>query len=310
MSDTPDNPVLKDTNHAHAWVQSSNRGGAANRLNLAPGLYVVSTPIGNLRDITLRGLDVLSNADLILAEDTRQTRKLLSAYDINTPLSAYHDHNAAKRVPALLERLQAGETLALVSDAGTPLVSDPGFKLAHAAIDADINVIPVPGASAVLAGLVASGLPSDSFTFAGFLPSKSAARKTALERYKTTPGTLIFFESGGRLEGSLTDMQTVLGERQAVIARELTKRYEETRKGPIDLLIKGLTDDPARGEIVVLLAPSEKADTWSENNVDAALTDCMEDMGLKRASSHIAELSGWPKRNVYQRALNLKNTSA
>jgi len=308
MSDTPDPAVFKDPIRANSAAQSSSTAITVNTISLSPALYVVSTPIGNLRDITLRALDVLKNATTILAEDTRQTRKLLNAYDITTPLTAYHDHNAAKRVPALIERLKAGETLALVSDAGTPLVSDPGFKLARAAVEAGLPVIPVPGASAVLAALIASGLPSDSFTFAGFLPSKSAARITALEAYKNTPGTLIFFESGGRLSDSLLDMQLALGDRHAVIARELTKRYEETRKGSIDALRETLVSDPARGEIVVLLAPKAKNDIWSEADVDAALMDSIKDMGLKRASTHVAVLSAWPKRDVYQRALTIKDS--
>lgn len=273
---------------------------------LAPGLYVVATPIGNLRDITLRALDVLSGVEMILAEDTRQTQKLLSAYTIKTPLSAYHDHNAAKRVPGLIDRLSGGATLALVSDAGTPLVSDPGFKLARAAIEAGINVIPLPGASAVLAALVTSGLPSDGFTFAGFLPPKSPARQKALARFKSTPGTLIFFESGGRLSASLTDMRSVLGDRPGAVARELTKHYEETRRGGLSELLASIENDPPRGEIVVLLGADSAGDAWSEADVEAALTDALPEMGLKRASNHVAELSGWAKRDVYQRALQMK----
>ena len=209
------------------------------------GLYVVATPIGNLRDITLRALDVLAGADIILAEDTRQTRKLLDAYDIKTPLSAYHDHNAAKRIPALLEKLSEGAVIALVSDAGTPLVSDPGFKLARDAAQAGVNVVPLPGASAVLAALVTAGLPSDVFTFAGFLPAKSSARKTELTTLSTVPGTLILFESPGRLLSSLSDMLEVLGDRPAAIARELTKHYEETRRGPLSELIAGVKNGSA-----------------------------------------------------------------
>lgn len=270
------------------------------------GLYIVSTPIGNLRDITLRALDILSGVDLILAEDTRQTIKLLSAYDIKTPLSAYHDHNAAKRIPGLLAKLEEGASIALVSDAGTPLVSDPGFKLARDAIAAGHKVIPVPGASALLAGLVVSGLPSDVFSFIGFLPPKSSARKAMLETLRAIPGTLVFYESGPRLAACLEDMKDVLGDRTGAIARELTKHYEETRRGDISTLIESIKSDPPRGEIVVLIGASEAGELWSEADVDSGLKDAIPEMGLKRASNHIAELSAWSKRDVYKRALEIK----
>lgn len=286
--------------------QSTKHSFAAQMTRFEPGLYVVATPIGNLRDITLRALDVLSGADIILAEDTRQTRKLLDAYDIKTPLSAYHDHNAAKRIPALLERLEGGAVIALVSDAGTPLVSDPGFKLARDAADAGLKVVPLPGASAVLAALVTAGLPSDQFTFAGFMPAKSGARKTELTKLSTTGGTLILFESPGRIAASLADMLEVLGDRPAAIARELTKHYEETRRGSLSALIQGVKDDPPRGEIVVLIGAAEDGGVWSETEIDAALTEAAPSQGVGRASSAIAQMSGWKKRDVYQRALSLK----
>lgn len=273
---------------------------------LMAGLYIVATPIGNLRDITLRALDVLRGAEMILAEDTRQSRKLLDAYDITTPLSAYHDHNAAKRVPALIERLKDGATLALISDAGTPLVSDPGYKLTRACVEAEVTVVPIPGASAVLAGLVASALPSDSFTFAGFLPPKSAARKTALAKFSTLSGTVIFFESAGRIAATLSDAREVYGEREAAIARELTKTYEQTRRGTLSELIDGVASDPPRGEIVLLIGPSTDGDIWDTAAVEAALIDALPEMGVKRASEHIATLAGWAKRDVYQMALSLK----
>lgn len=273
---------------------------------LSVGLYVVATPIGNLRDITLRALDVLRGVDVILAEDTRQTRKLLTAYNIDTPLTAYHDHNAAKRIPGIIKMLENGKRIAQVSDAGTPLVSDPGFKLVRAVSEAGYDVIPLPGASAVLAGLVASALPSDKFLFAGFLPPKSSARKTELETLSRIPATLVFFESGSRLKDCLTDMHEVLGNRQAVVARELTKRYEETRRGDFATLIDGLISDPPRGEIVVMVGPPTQTTRWSETDIEAALKENLSEMGVKRASALIAELSGWAKRDVYQRALSLK----
>jgi 16S rRNA (cytidine1402-2'-O)-methyltransferase len=254
-----------------------------------------------LRDITLRALDVLSAADMILAEDTRQTRKLLEAYDINTPLTAYHDHNAAKRLPSLLEKLAGGAALALVSDAGTPLV----FRLARAASEAGHDVVPLPGASALLAALVTAGLPSDVFTFAGFLPAKSGARKAALTRFSQMSGTLIFFESPVRLAASLDDMLGVFGERPAAIARELTKRYEETRRGTLSELLAGVKSDPPRGEIVVLVGGQDEAAVWSEAEVDKALAARVPKAGVKSASAEIAALASWKKRDVYQRALKL-----
>ncbi|MEP1229226.1 MAG: 16S rRNA (cytidine(1402)-2'-O)-methyltransferase [Litorimonas sp.] len=273
---------------------------------IPPALYIVATPIGNLRDITLRALDVLSSADHILAEDTRVSAKLLNAYNIKAKLSAYHDHNVATRIPEALKELKAGKTLALISDAGTPLVSDPGFKLVRAAIEAGIEVIPLPGASAVLAGLVKSGLPSDRFLFAGFLPPKSAARKTALQEIINLRATLVFFETGKRIKSALTDIQTVLGSRQIVIARELTKHYEEARHGTIAQMMTSVEDDPPRGEIVLLIGPPETDRHWDEAQIMTALQDAVAEQGVKRASADIAQMSGWPKRDVYQLALKIK----
>jgi len=273
---------------------------------LDPGLYVVATPIGNLGDITLRALETLQVADHILAEDTRQSRKLLDAYNIKTPLSAYHDHNAAKRVPKLLEDLKKGRTYALISDAGTPLVSDPGFKLVRAAIEADVDVFPIPGASAVLAGLVKSGLPSDRFMFAGFLPPKTSARKAALEELARVKATLIFFETGPRLKACLQDIALVMENRQIVLTRELTKRYEEARHGTAHDLIKSVTENPPKGEIVLLIAPAQKGQLWDETEIITALEKLIPEAGLKRASADIAQQSGWAKRDVYQLALSLK----
>jgi len=287
-------------------ASQSSFGSQLQSSDMQSGLYIVSTPIGNLRDITLRALDVLSGVDLILAEDTRQTIKLLNAYKIETPLSAYHDHNAAKRIPGLLKKLEEGASIALVSDAGTPLVSDPGFKLARDAMEAGHNVVPVPGASAVLAGLVTSGLPSDIFTFIGFLPPKTTARKAMLETVKNVPGTLVFFETGPRLVACLEDIGAILGERSGAIARELTKHYEETRRGHISDLIDSIKTSPPRGEIVLLIGADLARGLWDSADVDRGLTDSIAEMGLKRASNHIAELSGWAKRDVYKRALEIK----
>jgi len=278
---------------------------------VAPGLYVVSTPIGNLRDITLRAMDILSGADEVLAEDTRVASKLLSACGIKARLSPYHDHNGAERRPQILARLADGARIALISDAGTPLVSDPGWKLVHEALEAGVKVYPVPGASALLAGLVASGLPSDRFMFAGFLPPKSGARRAALETLKHVPATLIFYESGPRLADCLTDLAAVLGgARDAAVARELTKLFEETRRGTLDSLAAHYQSaGPPRGEIVLLTNPPPER-VSSADDLDAALRDALATMPTKQAADSVAEALGLAKRDVYQRALKLKSGDA
>ena len=273
---------------------------------VAPGLYVVSTPIGNLRDITLRALDVLAGVEEVLAEDTRVASKLLSAYGLKARLSPYHDHNGAERRPGLLARLQDGARIALISDAGTPLVSDPGWKLVHEALEAGVKVFPVPGASALLAGLVASGLPSDRFLFAGFLPPKSGARRTEIESLKQVPATLVFYESGPRLAETLADLAAVLGAREAAVARELTKLFEETRRGSLaDLAAHYETAGPPKGEIVLLVGPPTEQAASAED-LDAALKVALAEMPTKAAAAAVSDALGLPKREVYQRALQLK----
>ncbi len=270
-----------------------------------PGLYIVATPIGNMRDITLRALDLLQLADKVLAEDTRQTRKLLDHYNIKADLTAYHDHNVAKMLPRVMDWLEEGHIIVQVSDAGTPLVSDPGYKLVQAAISAGHDVVAVPGASAPLAALVSAGLPSDRFLFAGFLPNKSAARRSTLIELMSIKATLIFFESPNRVTESLKNMKAVMGERNAVIAREITKKYEEVRRGSLTELIDSCEQDAPRGEIVVLVGPPAAPKLWTPAEVDAALKEKLPELGAKRASAEVAELSGWAKRNVYQRAILL-----
>ena len=275
---------------------------------LEAGLHIVSTPIGNLRDITLRALDTLSGADEVLAEDTRMARKLLDAHGIRAKLSAYHDHNGAERRPQILSRLQEGAVIALISDAGTPLVSDPGWKLVHEAVREGVKVIPVPGASALLAGLVTSGLPSDRFMFCGFLPPKSGARRKSIEELKRVPATLVFYEGGSRLAACLADLaETLGGYREAAVARELTKLFEETRHGTLaDLAAHYQAEGPPRGEIVILVGPpaDEAAD---QATIDAALTEAMKTAPLKKAANEVAETFGISKRDAYQRALTLKD---
>lgn len=274
---------------------------------VAPGLYVVSTPIGNLRDITLRALDILGGVEEVLAEDTRVASKLLSAYGVKARLSPYHDHNGAERRPGLLKRLEEGGRIALISDAGTPLVSDPGWKLVHEALEQGVKVYPVPGASALLAGLVASGLPSDRFLFAGFLPPKSGARRTEIESLKQVPATLVFYESGPRLADTLADLAAVLGSRDGAVARELTKLFEETRRGTLaDLAAHYEQAGPPRGEIVLLVGPPS-ATVASAADLDAALRVALTEMPTKDAAAAVAGALGLPKREVYQRALQLKS---
>lgn len=273
---------------------------------VAPGLYVVSTPIGNLRDITLRALDILGAVEEVLAEDTRVASKLMSAYGVKARLSPYHDHNGAERRPALLKRLGEGARIALISDAGTPLVSDPGWKLVHEALEAGVKVWPVPGASALLAGLVASGLPSDRFLFAGFLPPKQGARRSAIETLRAVPATLVFYESGPRLAETLADLSAVLGRREAAVARELTKLFEETRRGTLaDLAAHYDKAGPPKGEIVLLVGPPAE-DAASPADIDAALKVALAEMPTKAAAEAVSAALGVPKRDVYQRALQLK----
>jgi 16S rRNA (cytidine1402-2'-O)-methyltransferase len=273
---------------------------------VAPGLYIVSTPIGNLRDITLRALDVLGSVEEVLAEDTRVASKLLSAHGLKARLSPYHDHNGAERRPGLLKRLEDGGRIALISDAGTPLISDPGWKLVHEALERGIKVFPVPGASALLAGLVASGLPSDRFLFAGFLPPKTAARRTEIACLKPVPATLVFYESGPRLAETLADLAAGLGERDAAVARELTKLFEETRRGTLASLAAHYDEaGPPRGEIVLLVGPPQEA-VATAADIDAALHVALAEMPTKAAASSVADALGLPKREVYQRALAIK----
>lgn len=276
---------------------------------LEPGLYLVATPIGNLRDITLRALDILASADLVLAEDTRRARILLNAYGIKPSVSTYHDHNVAKKLPGVIKLIAAGKSVALISDAGTPLVNDPGYKLARACIADNLSVFAAPGASALLAGLVSSGLSPARFMFAGFLPPKSAARCTALRAVAAVPGTLIYFETAKRIKASLTDMQKVFGNRQAAVARELTKKYEEILRGTFAELIARVEETPLRGEIVVIIAPPGAPEKWDEATLRTALIPLIKTEGVKRAAAQIAESSGHKKRDVYALALKVKNAA-
>ncbi len=275
---------------------------------LAPGLHVVATPIGNLGDISIRALATLAAADLIACEDTRVTAVLLRHYGIETPLFAYHDHNAVRQRPRLIAALAEGKAVALTSDAGTPLISDPGYKLVKEARAAGHAVVPVPGASALLAGLVVSGLPTDAFLFAGFLPPKSAARQTRLGELKAVPATLIFYETGPRLAAALADMAAVLsGDREATVARELTKTFETVVGGTLSGLAETFArQDTPRGEIVVLVAPPT-TEAPSAEDADRLLSELLKDRPLSEAVAEAASLTGLKRRDLYSRALALKN---
>ncbi len=276
---------------------------------LAPGLYVVATPIGNLRDLTFRALDVLRDADLVLAEDTRVTAKLLSAYGLSKKVERYDDHADDRQRDKLLARLAAGERIALVSDAGTPLISDPGYRLVAAALAQGATVTPLPGASAALAALAGAGLPTDRFLFVGFTPPKSAARRTVFEEVAGVRATLIFYETGPRLADSLADMLAVFGPRQAAVCRELTKLYETFVRGPLDVLSANPALASPRGEIVVLVAPGRDA-AASLEETDRALRDALARLSPADASREVAKALGLPRRTLYQRALALRNAAA
>ena len=273
-----------------------------------PGLHVVSTPIGDLRDITLRALDVLAGADVVLAEDTRVAAKLLSAHGIKARVERYDDHTGEAARPRILQRLAKGGSVALTTDAGTPLVSDPGYRLVREAAAAGLRVHPVPGASAVLAALSVAGLATDRFLFAGFPPPRSAGRRAAFEGLAALRATLVFYEAGPRLRDSLLDMAAVFGAREAVVARELTKLHETVVRGPLPALAADPALDAPRGEIVVLVAPGEEA-AATPDDADAALREALARAGPAEAAAEVSRALGLPRRDLYRRALALKGVA-
>jgi 16S rRNA (cytidine1402-2'-O)-methyltransferase len=277
---------------------------------LLPGLYLVATPIGNLGDITLRGLETLAAADLIACEDSRITHRLLERYGIATPLSPYHDHNAAAARPKILRRLAENAAVALVSDAGTPLISDPGYKLVREAQAAGHTVTSVPGPSSVLAALGAAGLPTDRFFFEGFLPPKQTARRARIGELANVQATLVLFEAGPRVAATLADLVAGLGDRDAAICRELTKLHEEIRRGDLSALATAYTEGAeTRGEFVIVIAPpAADAAVPSTEDVDGLLRQALSRASLKDAVSAVAEATGLARRELYQRALALSKS--
>lgn len=277
---------------------------------LETALYLVATPIGNLADITLRALETLASADLVACEDTRVSRVLLERYGIRRRTTAYHEHNAAEAGPKLIAALEQGQSVALISDAGTPLVSDPGYRLVGEAIERGIRVVPIPGPSAPLAALTASGLPSDTFLFAGFLPAKTGQRQTRLEELKAVPATLIFFESPRRLAETLGAMAEVLGgTRPAAIGRELTKTFEEMRPGALaELAAHYAAADTPKGEIVICVGPPVPR-TEGPADIDRLLLSLAAEMPTSKAAAEAAKMTGGQKQALYRRLLELKEAS-
>lgn len=276
---------------------------------LSAGLYFVATPIGAARDITLRGLDILASADAIAAEDTRTAKRLMEIHGIplgDRPVISYHDHNGGQVRPRLLRLLEAGQSLVYVSEAGTPLVADPGYALGRAAIDAGVQVIGAPGPSAVIAALTVAGLPTDRFFFAGFAPNAKGARRRFFEEFAEVPGTLVFYESPKRIHAMLGDLvQTLGGERQAAVCRELTKRFEEVTRGTLNELAEAFSDRTVKGEIVVLVDRA-RVSAVSDQTMEDALSDALKTMRIKDAATAVAEALGIQRRKVYQAALAME----
>ena len=284
--------------------EPSGRGGARKP---GPGLFIVATPIGNAGDITLRALETLKGANAVACEDTRVTSKLFARYGIRAPLLQYHEHNAARMRPVILDRVASGETIALVSDAGTPLISDPGYKLVREARERGLPVTHLPGPSAALTALVLSGLPSDRFLFAGFLPNKRGARRTALAELAPVRATLVLFESAQRLEDMLADAAETMPGREVAVTRELTKLFEEVRRGTLaDLASHYAKAGPPKGEVVVVIGPPPEPEEATGDEVDRLLADALSRLSVKDASAEVAQALGKPRKEVYQRALELQ----
>jgi 16S rRNA (cytidine1402-2'-O)-methyltransferase len=272
---------------------------------LPAGLYIVATPIGNLSDMSPRAADMLRGADLIAVEDSRVTAKLLAHLGIKRPMIAYHDHNADRVRPELLARMRA-EAIALVSDAGTPLISDPGYKLVREARAAGIPVTTAPGPCAAIAALTLAGLPTDRFLFLGFLPARAAARETALREVAGLRATLVLYESGPRLGAALAALGEILGDREAAVTREISKKFEEAATGTLAELAERYRDAPPKGEIVIVVGPPGEAEAPDDAEIDSALRAAMARLSPSRAAAEVAEALGVPRKRAYERALALK----
>jgi 16S rRNA (cytidine1402-2'-O)-methyltransferase len=269
-------------------------------------LYIVATPIGNMEDITLRAIKILANVDVIACEDTRVTNKLLSKLGIKSKLICYNDHSGQKERDNIQSLLQSGSSVALVSDAGTPLISDPGYKLIRQLSDSGIKITSIPGASAVSTALTLSGLPTDRFLFEGFLPNKTTSRKNYLDKLKEINSTLIFFESANRLTSSIADIGLILKKREICVVREITKKFEEIKRGTASQLVEYYNKRQAKGEIVILVAPPTIVDI-NESDISSQLLHALESMSVKDAVSLIADNNSINKKEVYNLALTLKN---
>jgi 16S rRNA (cytidine1402-2'-O)-methyltransferase len=294
-----------EANPSAIMASAADEIGRHLQAELAPGLYVVATPIGNLGDITLRAIAVLARADIVLCEDTRHSRTLLAHFAIGTPTRPYHEHNAAKERPRVLANLGEGKRIALISDAGTPLISDPGWKLVRDAIDAGHRVEALPGASAALTALAVGGLPTDAFLFAGFLPAKSAARRTRIAELAAAPATLVFFEAPSRVAEAVADLAAVLGPRPAALARELTKLHEEVRRAPLDRLAADREHQGVRGDGVFRGGPPRGAHV-SDDDIIGRLIPALGDMSLRDAAKLISDILGVPKSRVYDLGIKLR----
>ncbi len=278
-----------------------------NDSGLVPGLYIVATPIGNLSDLSPRAASVLANADLIAVEDSRVTAKLLRHIGVKRPMIPYHDHNAEQVRPRLMAELPH-KAIALVSDAGTPLISDPGYKLVREARAAGHNVTTIPGPCAAIAGLTLAGLPSDRFLFAGFLPAKEKARKDTIADFAAIKASLIFYESGPRLAATLTALLQTLGNREAAVAREISKAYEETVTGTLESLADRYADTPPKGEIVIIVAPPTESRLAPASDADAMLTEALLRLPAAKAAAEVSKATGLPRAMLYDRAVQMKNS--
>lgn len=301
-TDTATGTALQDNDRRYTIGQAEFRARA-----LPAGLHLVATPIGNLADITIRALETLAGADIVACEDTRTSRVLLERYGIRARTTAYHEHNAATAGPKLIAAMREGRSVALISDAGTPLLSDPGYRLVEEALEAGLPVTPLPGPSALLAALTASGLPTDAFFFAGFLPVKDGQKRTRLTALMAVPGTLVFYESPRRLAATLAAMTDVLGDRPAAVARELTKAFEEVRRDSLGALAAHYGESGApKGEIVICVGPPGAPAAPDPDDVDALLTELSAAMPASKAAAEAARRTGLSKQDLFARIVALK----